>query len=140
MAAASRVKVNIERTKLIQSLRDRLAEIRKNATPSKIKAGEAPKERADALAAAEEVVKAIKAGRTPRPRTQQQRSQAFNRYVHAMNVWVDVLAQREPSVDRNAQHMLDYYVPRIEKQIKLLELSDDLTISVGINDELYELL
>lgn len=125
---ASHVKVNISKEKLLNVLNERIKELE---TPTEETMSDLQKEMIKHL---ENLLEAVKKNENlPR---------ADYRGEHGYGIWDSYIFRNQDGYGRNPKAVLfnEQMIAKIRKQIKLIELSDDTTFSVGINDELYELL
>lgn len=117
---ASRVKVNISKEKLLKVLNERITELESGEAPKMSTAGE------NLLAYLNKCIEAIKNDdNLPRGRDEW--------HVYEYRNYNDRYGNKKSDTPETM-------IAKIRKQIKLIELSDDTIFSVGINDELYELL
>ena len=118
---ASKVKVNVKRETLIETLQQRLEEIESG----KRSAYQLTNTEAEAISLAETMIEELRSGK----------GYARHTYDALTNAYQEVYYEKAEG-RKSGGNLVD----RIRGQIKMLEMSDDETVQVGINDELYELL
>lgn len=126
--AASRVKVNIDRLKLIEALETKLANIESDNKE------ELPSLHKLTIDYLEKCIEAVKKDEDLPNRN------SFVDPETGYEVLSAYYYRNRHAYGRRKSNSRDSLKVRLEKQITILKLSDDKTVNVGVTDELYELL
>jgi hypothetical protein len=131
---ASRVKVNIPRETLIETLEQRIKDLEKGTPAVAVKLEGNKKVLHDLLEKAAAELRATGHG----PHYHNRGDDGI--WVDLRRAWVNVRDESYGESASKRPRSSEEMVAVLKKQIKLLQLSTDDSISVGVNDELYDLL